>query len=99
MSRGPLIRRVDANSATFIRTWKKLPPEIQAQAIEAFKHLLQPPDKRPEKLHFHKMKGYEGIWTIHISTDDSHKASLSLNGDMAVMRRVGTHEEIDRNPE
>lgn len=99
MSRGPIIRRVDANSPVFKRTFKGLPREVQAQAVEAFKGFFLPPEERPAKLHFHKLRGFEDIWTIHISTDDRYKASFKLDGDVATMRRCGTHEEIDKNPE
>ena len=97
MSVGPIIRRVDANSSVFLRTWKKLPHEIREEAIQALKDLKKSP--RPASLHFHKMRGFAGIWTIHLSKNDRYKASLSIDGDVAVMRRCGTHEEVDRNPE
>jgi hypothetical protein len=99
MSRGPIIRRVDANSPVFKRTFKGLPREVQGPAIEAFKTLFLPPDQRPAKVHFHKLRGFEDIWTIHISSDDRYKASFRLDGDLATMRRCGTHEEIDKSPE
>jgi hypothetical protein len=100
MARGQvIIREFDATSPVFVRTWKALPREVQAQAIEAFKALAKPPEERPASLHFHKMQGYDNIYSLHISKDDRYKASLKMEGDVAVMRRCGTHEEIDKNPE
>jgi mRNA-degrading endonuclease YafQ of YafQ-DinJ toxin-antitoxin module len=97
--RGPIIREVDALSPAFQRTWKRLPDEVKKQARKAMAALLLPPEERPRKLHFHKMNtGNDSIWSIHLSNDDRYKASLSIVGDVAVMRRCGTHEEIDKNP-
>lgn len=100
MARGQVvIREFDTSSPVFVRTWKSLPREVQAQAIEAFKALAKPPDQRPDSIHFHKMQGYDDIYCLHISKDDRYKASLKMEGDVAIMRRCGTHEEIDKNPE
>lgn len=99
MSRGPVIREINIDSPGFQRTWKKLPDEVKREAKEALKALLLPPEERPSRLHFHKMRGFGGeIWSIHLSRNDRYKASLSVENGVAYMRRCGTHEEIDKSP-
>jgi mRNA-degrading endonuclease RelE of RelBE toxin-antitoxin system len=55
-------------------------------------------DPRPPGLKFEKLKGYSNpdIYTIHIT--GNHKASMEISSSNASLRRVGTHDEIDRAP-
>lgn len=82
----------------FARTLKKLPREIQEAAREALKGLTQNP--RPAALRFHKLSGYKNpaLYTIDATGNHSHKISLEVDGNVAILRRIGTHKEIDRNP-
>lgn len=38
------------------------------------------------------------IFTIHATRNHSHKISFEIEGDVAIMRKIGTHKEIDRSP-
>lgn len=53
----------------------------------------------PSAWRFHRLHGYKpGLYTIDVWTNKSYKASFHLDGDVAVMRRVGPHKAIDRMP-
>jgi hypothetical protein len=52
----------------------------------------------PPGLGFEKLKGYSNpdIYTIHIT--GNYKASIEIGGGAAFLRRVASHDEIDRAP-
>lgn len=73
---------------------KKLAPEIQAAARQAVKDLVA--DPHPKKYRLEKQT--KDIWTIHVTSNHSYKLSFTLDGDIAELRKIGTHKEIDRAP-
>lgn len=73
---------------------KKLPVEIQTAARRAVKELARDPHPRKYRLE----KQTKDIWTIHVTSNHSHKLSFTLDGDTAELRKIGTHKEIDRAP-
>lgn len=93
-----IITAIDSGRSSFKNSVKKLAPEIKEGLIQALKDLRA--DPQPARLRLEKLSGYRrpDIYTIHITTNHSHKASFELDGSIAVMRRVGTHKEIDRTP-
>jgi plasmid maintenance system killer protein len=52
----------------------------------------------PPGLRFEKLKGYSepDIFSIHIN--GSFKVTMEIQGQIASLRRVGNHDEIDRAP-
>ncbi|MBI5752024.1 MAG: hypothetical protein HZA59_07755 [Hydrogenophilales bacterium] len=82
----------------FVSDIKKASPEIAASAKEALKDLLKNP--RPKWIKFEKLSGYKNpnLYTIHATKNHSHKISFEINGNVAKLRRFGTHKEIDRKP-
>lgn len=77
---------------------KKAPKEIADSAKEAIEGLLKNP--MPAWIRFHKLGGYKNpsLYTIHATKNHSHKISLEVVGNVAKLRRFGTHKEIDRTP-
>jgi len=73
---------------------RKLPPEIQAAARQAVKDLAKDPHPKRYRLE----KQTSEVWTIHVTHNHSHKLSFELAGDTAILRKIGTHKEIDRAP-
>ena len=73
---------------------RKLPTEIQVAARQAVKDLVL--DPHPKKYRIEKQT--HEVWTIHITRNHSHKLSFVLDGDTAILRKIGTHKEIDRAP-
>lgn len=92
------ITAIDVGRASFQNDYKSLPDEIKDAFKEAYRLLLQ--DPQPKKLRLEKLSGYKrpGIYTIHITANHSHKLSFELDGPVAVLRRIGTHKDIDRKP-
>ena len=94
------IRKVDTTSRTsFINSFAKLPNDfIKKEVTAAIIALLA--DPQPARLHFEKFAGRRKppIYTIHATSDDCYKVSFELFGDVAIMRRVGSHKTIDRRP-
>lgn len=73
---------------------RKLPHDIQAAARTAIEDLVSDPHPRKYRLE----KQTAEAWTIHVTRNHSHKLSFSLDGDTAILRKIGTHKEIDRAP-
>jgi len=80
----------------FDRQYKKLPPEIKKLIPEKLNEIMNNP--RPPGLRFEKLKGYNkpNIYTIHIT--GNYKLSFEINSTTALLRCVGSHNEIDRTP-
>lgn len=94
-----IIRSIDATTnTTFVASVKKLSNEVKSYLKEALKELLKSP--QPKKLRFEKLQGNNkpSVYTIHITPNHSHKLSFEMDGDIAILRRVGTHKEIDKKP-
>lgn len=92
------ITAIDRSRQSFTRSFASLPDEIADLAIDAIADLLQNPP--PARLRLHRLNGYKNpkVFTIDITANHSHKISLEIIGSVAVLRRAGTHKEIDRNP-
>ena|SRR5436190_15717607 len=92
---GVVVRRW-AKSDRFHKDYQKLPVELRDTVDQKLQDLTQNP--RPPGLRFEKLKGYADpdIYTIHVT--GNYKASLEIGGDRAWLRRVGTHDDIDRAP-
>ncbi len=92
------IELVDMGATAFKRDLRAMSVDIQQHAITAFSDLKREP--LPKRLRFEKLSGYRNtaIYTIHVTPNHSHKASFELVGTTAVLRRIGTHKEIDRAP-
>jgi mRNA-degrading endonuclease RelE of RelBE toxin-antitoxin system len=78
------------------RRYKKLTKDMQTRVKQKLKDLQANP--RPPGLGFEKLKGYQDpdVYTIHIT--GNYKLSFELDGGIALLRRVGTHDQIDRAP-
>lgn len=80
----------------FEKDFKALSRDQQDLVEAKLKDLLRNP--RPPGLRFEKLKGYSrpDIYTIHVT--GNYKISLELVGNLGILRRVGTHNAIDRAP-
>lgn len=93
------IRSIDLGRySSFKNSYKKLTDDIKDSLRLSLESLII--DPQPKRLRLEKLQGNNKppIYTIHITANHSHKLSFELNGDVAVLRRVGTHKEIDRKP-
>lgn len=89
---------IDQTRPSFARSFSSLPDDIAALAIDALVDLLKTPT--PTRLRLHKLSGYKNpkVFTIDVTSNHSHKISLEIDGSVAILRKVGTHKEIDRAP-
>lgn len=82
----------------FQRSLKKLPAEARSLADQAILDLMLP--EIPGKYGFKKLKGYrnENIFSIMLGGNHAYKMSIEISSGTAILRRVGTHKQIDKNP-
>ncbi|BDI04522.1 hypothetical protein [Sphaerotilus microaerophilus] len=106
-----VVRGIVATSAAFVRALKgvkdaQLQREIQA-SIRSL--LFLDLDQSPSKLHLHQLKNHSvpsstrpGVhvnpWTIHVTSNDSYKASFTLEDGIAYLRNVDEHDRVDKFP-
>lgn len=89
-------RTIDPTMPGFQRSLKKVRDRALVDA--AIVDLLR--DPIPGRLGFKKLTDYRNpnIFTITIGGNHAYKLSLEIQGDVAVLRRVGTHKQIDDHP-
>lgn len=110
MSGKNIISRLDFGNETFQKTFRKLKPKQQKEAHTAFGLMaMMDTDAAPGKLHFHPLTNVKvpsvadpkvkiKVYTIHITADDTYKASFTLENGTAHMRVCGEHDDVDDNP-
>lgn len=83
-------------SKRFKRDYKKLSPQLQSKVDDKLSQLLKP--GQVNGISFEKLKGYSNpdIFTIHVT--GNYKISMLIGGGEVKLRRVGTHNKIDRLP-
>lgn len=109
-SRQTTITAVDASNPVFQRTFLKLGEGLRKEAKRAISELLLVDvSSAPAKLHLHPLKSKTvpsavdatkkvKVFTFHITSSDSHKASFTLEDGTAYLRACGPHDEIDKTP-
>lgn len=86
------IQRTD----TFKRDFKRLDQQLQREVVSAIDDLHK--DPVPSSRRFHAIDSSRPkVYSIDVTSNKSHKISLQIDGDVATLRRVGTHKEIDRS--
>jgi hypothetical protein len=89
-------KAVDPSLSGFKKSLKRFAErELAEQAIQDL--LLDP---LPGRFDFKKLKGYNNpnVYTITISSNHAFKMSFEIKDEVAILRRVGTHKQIDDNP-
>lgn len=87
-----------------ITRWQKLKrfhrdyDKLTVQQRDLVDQKLQDLSKNPipAGLRFEKLKGYSkpDVYSIHV--DGNYKVTMEILGSVALLRRVATHDEIDR---
>jgi len=85
-------------SPSFQSGVRALPENVRVAANDALKLLKQNPSAKSLRLHTLKGIKKPTIWKIDVFSNHSWQITFELDGDMAVLRRVATHAEIDRRP-
>jgi mRNA-degrading endonuclease RelE of RelBE toxin-antitoxin system len=85
-----------AKTKRFHKDYDKLTIDLRNQVDSKLQDLAKNP--RPPGLRFEKLKGYDKppIYTVHVT--GNYKMSMEVSGSDATLRRVGTHDEVDRAP-
>lgn len=96
-SNGPHIKRL-RKLPEFEKCFKRLSVGVQKDVVSAVEDLLKYPI--PAVRRFHSLTGYRNpkIFTIDVYANKSYKISMEIDGDSAILRRVGTHKQIDILP-
>lgn len=83
---------------TFDRDFRRAPAEIQAAAKNAIRELVRYP--QPNKLRLHSITGCfdPRILKIDVLPNKSWQITFEMDGSVAILRRLGRHRQIDRNP-
>jgi len=75
-----------------------LDPQIQKAAKDALELLQKNPSARSLRLHPLKDYAKPTIWKIDVFTNKSHQITFELISNIAHLKRIATHSEIDRAP-
>lgn len=78
---------------TFVRDYHKLPPALQETVDKQLELLVS--DRRHPSLNIKKMNDPRNIWEGRVTA--SYRFTFQPEGDVYVMRRVGSHDTF-KNP-
>lgn len=82
----------------FQKEYNDLTNHLKSAADDTMRDLLANPI--PAGKRFHSLKGISNpkVYTIDVTPDRAYKISLEIDGEVATLRRIATHKEIDRAP-
>jgi mRNA-degrading endonuclease RelE of RelBE toxin-antitoxin system len=81
-----------SRTSRFDADYRGLPGHIQKTLEKQLRRLLA--DPRHPSLRARKMAGVENIWEARITK--TYRMTFSIEGDVYLLRRVGTHSIYDR---
>ena len=82
----------------FVKDFKSLPIDLQKQVEACIKDLGVDPIPNTRRAHRISIAGHRPqVFSVDVSSNKSHKLSFEIDGNTAVLRRVGTHRELDRS--
>ena len=87
-------------TASFYRDYQALPGDIQDK-VDACIRDMQSRDPLPSTRRSHRVtpRGHKpAIFTVDVTTNKAYKLSFNVLGNTFLLRRVGTHKQIDRTP-
>lgn len=91
------VRRWEA-SDRFARDLRAASADVQAAVRQALQQLTQEPI--PRTLRLHRLTGLPrpAVWKIDVYSNHAWQVTFELDGDKAILKRLGTHKSIDRQP-
>lgn len=75
---------------TFIRDYRKLPPDLQKTFDKQLELLLS--SQRHPSLNIKKMNDPRNIWEGRVTA--SYRFTFQIERDVYILRRVGTHDTL-----
>jgi mRNA-degrading endonuclease RelE of RelBE toxin-antitoxin system len=83
----------------FIRDYKSLPLDIQKQVDACIVELGFDPIPNSRRPHSVSAKGQKPtVYTVDVTSNKAYKLSFQVANHVAILRRVGTHKQLDRSP-
>lgn len=89
-------KTVNPTMPGFLQSLKKV--KDKDMVINAIADLQK--DPLPGHLDFKKLKNYKkpNIYSVMLCGNHAYKLSFQIQDGVAILRRVGTHKQIDNNP-
>jgi len=82
----------------FKRDYKRLPADLQKAVNDCIRDLMKDPVPAARRAHRINDKQFPKVYSVDVTPNKSHKLSFEIvDGNTAVLRRVGTHKDIDRS--
>ena len=78
----------------FEREYTDLPEGIKKRANKQFSFLLENPHH--PSLRLKKLKGTENLWEARVTR--GYRFTFQVVGETYILRRIGKHEDVLRNP-
>lgn len=83
----------------FSSDYAALPVDIRRAVDRCIADLARDPLPGSRRAHAVTAKGHKPtVFSLDVTPNKSHKLSFHLEGNVAVLRRVATHRQIDRGP-
>ncbi len=83
---------------SFKKDFSRLAPDIQKLATGCISDILKDPIPGSRRAHNITPRGKKPtIYSVDVMPSKAYKLSFHMDGDVAVLRRVGTHQAIDRS--
>lgn len=94
----PLVIKSFDYSDSFSRDVGRAPEDVVEASKDALKKLKE--HAAAGSLRLHPLKGYgmPTIFKIDVLANCSWQLTFELDGDVAILRRLATHKQIDRRP-
>ncbi len=80
----------------FRKDYQRLSPDIQRAADDCIADLAKDPLPASRRAHRINTGQFPKVFSVDVTGNKSYKMSFHLEGGNAVLRRIGTHKEIDR---
>jgi mRNA-degrading endonuclease YafQ of YafQ-DinJ toxin-antitoxin module len=85
-----------AKTGTFERDYKRLSPELKRAVDDCIRDLYKSPI--PSTRRAHRINdSLPKVFSVDVTSNKAYKLSFQIEGEMCILRRVGTHAQIDRS--
>jgi mRNA-degrading endonuclease YafQ of YafQ-DinJ toxin-antitoxin module len=81
----------------FKKDYKSLSPDLQNAVDDCIADLAKDPIPASRRAHRINAGQFPKVFSLDVTSNKSHKLSFEIIGNQAVLRRIGTHREIDRS--
>lgn len=85
-------------SQSFDKDFEKSPTDIKKAAKKAVDDILKRPIPKSRRLHRlgRSRLTKDNIYVIDVFSNHSYQITFEINGNTAILRRLGTHKQIDK---